>query len=357
MWVVIVALASCQDVAEQTAELETVAVESGYPSLHTVPPRPQLSYPVEQRRAIVDGLIADHENARYTSEVIRYRTGLSSLPPPAPRTLAAIPLDVGPQAGDAAAAAPAITSAPPGDETATEVVREEDSLRSFMQDMLDAAEPPGEAPTGPSREPEARAAPLEDHPEPSEPAPDADPTTASSDRLRGSTPPPAPVKPATASVTEMAGATAREGPRIEAAGTDRVAPEADASRPAPGTAQIDVANGLVAIEAGGVDDRSMALESIAFAPGEAIAFAPGSAALPPDAQARLVQILDAVNAQGARVKIVGEAEAPDLALDRARAIGLALVQSGLPADRLEMSLARGGTADRARLFLASPAAP
>ena len=47
-----------------------------------MPPRPQLSYTVEQHRAIVDGLVADRENARYTDQVIRYRSGQSSLPPP-----------------------------------------------------------------------------------------------------------------------------------------------------------------------------------------------------------------------------------------------------------------------------------
>ena len=133
---------------------------------------------------------------------------------------------------------------------------------------------------------------------------------------------------------------------VETAAADPgIAPAA----PAPGSAQIDVADGLVAIEVAPGEDPSPSLQSIAFAP--------GSAALPPDAAAHLAQFLGAANAQGARVKIVGEAEAPDLALDRARAVGLALVQGGLPADRLEMGLAQDGTGDRARLFLASPAAP
>ena len=131
MWVVIVALASCQDVAEETAEPETVAVESGYPSLHTVPPRPQLSYPVEQRRAIVDGLVADRENARYTSEVIRYRTGLSSMPPPDAEAVGGGPAGASRRTADPRRRrAP---SEPPGDETATEVVYEEDDLGSFLR--------------------------------------------------------------------------------------------------------------------------------------------------------------------------------------------------------------------------------
>ncbi len=73
-------LASCQDGAEEAGP--NGAVPAGYPSLHTVPSRPELSYTVEQRRAIVDGLIADRENARYSNQVVRYRTGLSGLPPP-----------------------------------------------------------------------------------------------------------------------------------------------------------------------------------------------------------------------------------------------------------------------------------
>ena len=57
---------------------------AGYPLLQSVPPRPQLSYTVQQQREIVEALIADRENARYTSQVVRHRSGLSSLPPPPP---------------------------------------------------------------------------------------------------------------------------------------------------------------------------------------------------------------------------------------------------------------------------------
>jgi hypothetical protein len=55
---------------------------AGYPPLQSVPPRPQLSYSVQQQRQIVEALIADRENARYTQQVVRHRSGLSSLPPP-----------------------------------------------------------------------------------------------------------------------------------------------------------------------------------------------------------------------------------------------------------------------------------
>ena len=49
MWVVLLVLASCQDGAEEAGP--NGAVPAGYPNLHTVPSRPELSYTVEQRRA------------------------------------------------------------------------------------------------------------------------------------------------------------------------------------------------------------------------------------------------------------------------------------------------------------------
>jgi outer membrane protein OmpA-like peptidoglycan-associated protein len=354
MWVVVMVLASCQDLAGETAKTGTVAEAGAYPSLHTVPPRPQLSYPVEQRRAIVDGLVADHENARYTSEVIRYRSGLSSIPPPERTTVAAVPLEVEPDPQAAPSATP--SERPVVDQT-PELLYEDDDLGSFLEDMRD-----GQVEEAPSGEPEARAAPSGVDPTPSagppdkavardgisppagsrivpatlaaappEPARAAPTTTAAHERARIS-PSPAPVKPAP------------EGPTLQAGGDGVVSiPQV---KPAPATAQIEVADGLVAIEVPPGDDRAMALASIAFGP--------GSAALPPDASARLERLLGEANAQGARVKIVGEADAPALALDRARAVGLALVRGGLPADRLEMTLAHDAAGDRARLFLAVP---
>jgi hypothetical protein len=61
--------------------------DAPYPRVATVPPRPQLSYSVEQERQIVDALINDRENARYTGQAIRYRSGLTDAPPEAPEGL------------------------------------------------------------------------------------------------------------------------------------------------------------------------------------------------------------------------------------------------------------------------------
>jgi hypothetical protein len=85
-----------------------------------------------------------------------------------------------------------------------------------------------------------------------------------------------------------------------------------------------------------------------------IPFRPESAILTPDAVVLLAQFLAETEMPAARIKIVGEAAAPGLALDRALAVGLALVQGGVSADRLELTLAHGGSGDQARLFLAAP---
>lgn len=115
------ALAGCQNATDEApvavqstpAETATAPAEAppstGYPPLQSVPPRPQLSYTVQQQRQIVAALVADRENARYTSQVVRYRSGLSSLPPPpAPPEKVAVALPVV-EANEPAVAAPSLT--------------------------------------------------------------------------------------------------------------------------------------------------------------------------------------------------------------------------------------------------------
>jgi hypothetical protein len=81
--------------SERAAVAEAPA-EPAYPPLQSVPPRPQLSYTVQQQRQIVEALIADRENARYTGQVVRHRSGLSSLPPPPTPPEPAAPIDLEP---------------------------------------------------------------------------------------------------------------------------------------------------------------------------------------------------------------------------------------------------------------------
>jgi len=92
----------------------------------------------------------------------------------------------------------------------------------------------------------------------------------------------------------------------------------------------------------------------ASTPAGRIVFAPDSAELPADAGAQLEQVLAQAKAQGAVIRILGEAGLPALALDRARAVGLALVSLGARASDVEMTLAPNASADQARLLLAGP---
>ena len=82
---------------------------------------------------------------------------------------------------------------------------------------------------------------------------------------------------------------------------------------------------------------------------KSIDFAPGSATLPPDVSVRLERFLAEVKAPDALIGVVGEADTPALALDRALAVGLALVQRGVPADRLDLTLAPDAAGDQVRL--------
>ena len=117
---------------------------------------------------------------------------------------------------------------------------------------------------------------------------------------------------------------------------DRVPP----FEPPADTAGIEVGDGLIAVSlvpsadgAGALIDRLRAR----------------SATLPPDASVRLERFLAEVKAPDALIGVVGEAETPALALDRALAVGLALVQRGVPADRLDLTLAPDAAGDQVRL--------
>jgi hypothetical protein len=264
--------------------------------------------------------------------------------------VAEAPPEAGPETGDNAGSSSAPpASAPPEIKPRNETIYEEDDFDSFMEDMLDdqaaldrnpRAEPTGgseETTTSPAGALVRPAGAPRGHA-----PPDPDIATTSSARSHPP-PPPAPTKPATTSIRT---AEVMTPSTVDAAG---IVPTGSASpiRPVPQGGQIAVVDGLVAIDLEPVDEPALAVGSIAFDP--------GSATLPAGARPVLKQWLGEANAQGAaRVKIVAEAAAPALALDRARAIGLALVQGGLSADRLELNHADGPGGDRARVFLASP---
>ncbi len=124
------------------APVATAPAEAGYPPLQSVPPRPQLSYTVQQQRQIVEALIADRENARYTGQVVRHRSGLSSLPPPPTPPEPAAPVDLEP-----AVAAPAPEPS----------LADQETLVDFLGALLfdaPAAAPGAEPAAEPASEPE-----------------------------------------------------------------------------------------------------------------------------------------------------------------------------------------------------------
>jgi hypothetical protein len=202
-WVVIaflvggLALPGCQEMGDDRATASSAPApvaeapaEAGYPPLQSVPPRPQLSYTVQQQRQIVEALIADRENARYTSQVVRHRSGLSSLPPPPTPPEPAPPITV----------EPAIAAPAPEPRLA-----EHDTLVDFLGALLfdePAGAPVAEPAPGRASEPEesGEAAPeaLPDLPDGDAPAPGS--TARTSDPPADETTRQAPVPPARSAV-------------------------------------------------------------------------------------------------------------------------------------------------------------
>jgi outer membrane protein OmpA-like peptidoglycan-associated protein len=216
---------------------------------------------------------------------------------------------------------------------------------------LPQAAPPAPAPVKPAQPAPAGSVPIDRAPEgdpairtavaemPAVPRAEAGDGSMHATTATGTAPAPAPAQP-TADTNETA--VALETTALAGRPIPQPLP-----KPVADAAGIEVAGGLVAVHAASGRGRAAALGSVPFEP--------QSAMLTSDAVARLTQFLADAEVPDARIEIVGEAPAPALALDRALAVGLALVQSGVPANRLELTLARGGSGDQARLFLAAPA--
>jgi hypothetical protein len=425
----LVALAGCQNVAEPAAtnEIGTVTAETSvpaYPSLYTVPPRPQLSYTVQQEHAIVDGLVADRANARYTDQAVRYRTGRSTLPPPpAPAVVATsepeAPAKPAPSSShDKGSSSKSGSSNNADDELYS--VSGGDTLGGFLDRMVrdtapqsapantegaksggsgwfnwlrelfgKADEPaqssgasqvagspavaPKSPPPGPGT-PTAAAKPID-----AGPPPEAEAALGVLVAETGPVSQPAPSgePPAT---PQPAMAPAPADPEQPAAGGDpggQTLIAAQSGEPVRSALGIAIGNGKVAIEGGtpGAQPAPLAStdahapaatltrtsisasdRSIAETSAGRVAFAPGSAELPAGVDSQLEQVLASAQSKGDLIRIVGEADAPALALDRARAVAIALVRLGARAGDIKMTLAPGASGDQARLLLAPPAA-
>jgi hypothetical protein len=413
--VAFVALTACQSVDDGADAPAAV----GYPSLSTVPPRPQLSYPVQQRRAIVEGLIADLENARYTSQVLRYRTGQSNLPPPPepPRIPAGVAeAIVGPDRpvpAEGVAAAPAapgavIDDAPPyfGDD-------DDASLSDFIRGMVrETAPPPAPGPPLPEAPPAPPAAepgapraylvppeaplrsgsdepavaptviaaargaevpvrqPDEDAPEPrAYVVPPEVPGTTGSDDASVAPRVMAAARPVDLPVPQpdMRNAEPAAGPPAAAMPIPQRRPEPPAALaalvpvPAPRPVPPEDAPAEVALVAppAPTDPADQAAASPDETPqgqiqARLIGFAPGSADLALAVEPELARVLADAERVGLVIDIIGEAKDPALALERARAVALALIKLGAGTERLRIGADPEPSGDRAWIILADP---
>jgi hypothetical protein len=381
--------------ADQVERTGAAAATSEYPSLHTVPPRPRLSYSVQQSRAIVDGLVADRENARYTDQVVRYRSGQSSLPPPpAPPAAVAAVVPEGPVEPPRTEAAPdepvdpGPTYEDDGDQAFGRQYDDDDTLSDFVDELArDTAEEPLGAP-GSAGSPDTTGSDPEgaggDGPgwfdwlgglfgqtevEAADPAgavaaaPAAGPEAlAPPNRPVDDDPPEVSIQAAWRKQAAPAFRPGAAGERVDQveAPSQPIASEPLPAQALPARSDSDEAG--VAIGKGGlaIDEGTVAVETDEPLPGEAlpsilVLFEPGSASLPPGVGSRLEQVLATAKAQGAAIRIEGEAGAPALALDRAHAVALGLMRLGARARDLEMALAPDATGDQARVVLTGPA--
>jgi hypothetical protein len=390
--VLVLAFFGCQNVDGQPdapASNVPAPADDGYPNLHSVPPRPQLSYTVRQQREIAGELLADRDNARYTEQVIRHRAGLSTLPPPPePPTIdhepavEAVIAEAPPDEPESAEPEPMGQQAPP--RTVTDIDRgnrDDGGLNDMIEEMVveteddEPATPPAETDLAPSEGPAAAPPPA------AAPSQEMEGETGPVNRLldwlgglvdgEDRAPVAASGSPDESDARPLAAATAP-------AATDPVEPQdaADARpiEPAAGDPSAELAQetaGLPRPEARpagapeSMPDAStitVAASGIAIAPAEpdgdpdpgVIAFARGSAALPQGAVPKLERFLTEAGAGDAPITVLGEGSPPALAIDRARAVGQALVRLGASAERLRIAMATDGAGDRARLMLAAP---
>jgi hypothetical protein len=277
-----------------------------YPDLARVPPRPNLSYTIEQRRAIKEGLVADRENARHRAAELAYATGQSKEPPPPRPAPAAEEAD----AGAPAAAAPAAPAEVPGDQAIA---------RAYVQENLNAA-----ADNGRLRKFMRRL-----------------------DRKI-----PDPFGPA--SITEAAGLAAPAAqPTAPAAGT----PGPGAQREGNAQAERRLGGhlgGILGLDGDGATPPS----PVRAAAGPVVArvpFADGSRSLAAGAEAGLAQAVEIARARKARLKVVPPATPPALGLDRGREVAQALLRAGAAAGEVELATGKGA-GDEVLVYLAMPRA-
>jgi outer membrane protein OmpA-like peptidoglycan-associated protein len=211
--------------AEQKARAsQPQASEAPFPKLSSVPERPPQASS-EERKKIVEGLVADRANARYSDDIIRRQTDSASRPPAAAR---AAPAAADPPKPSAEAAPPSANAAPgapsPGEPGA--------SPPSNAGEPAPPPPPPAAMPTSPPPRGESRSgrttAAL--------PEPAAPPEPASDGRAEASpspeSVPPSPPSDARARPSAAAVATAA-AMGAAASGEPAAAPPPPAAGPGP----------------------------------------------------------------------------------------------------------------------------
>ncbi len=279
-----------------------------YPNLGSVPAPPDTALSSVDRDKLVDSLVADRNNAKYSNDNLQAGRAAVTAPPPAPPGSAAARTANTPNPAPASAA-------PPGPlPTAT---------------AAPAPEPPAPRGAGPRRGTEA----------PPGESPLTSPTVRSSPQ--GEAAAPAPPPPQISSPNQVAMAPQR--------------PTAPKLRP-PG------AGGTPASAPGAAPGGSQAAVSYRAAD---IRFAPGSALLGDKSRDAVAEIVKLHHDSGGKIRIIGHGGAGganaavtglNLALDRAQAVAVALTDSGVPPEDVAVEAApvaaRGGAdVPRAEVYL------
>jgi outer membrane protein OmpA-like peptidoglycan-associated protein len=292
------ALAGCTVGPDTGPDPEVEAAD--YPALSTVPPRPRLSYSIEQRRQIVDALVSDRANARYDREVARYEAGLAQAPPVG-EAPAVIPEPVPPEGGVEAKPTVPPAPLPPGGGLIAELTVRQQVLTERNNGRLDSFLDILERQVDLDRR--AEAAGLGVPPDP-----------VQRDGLPGRSPPSAAAPAPTATPT----------PEQRAAGLDTF------------SSYLGGVPGVDGPPAAG-SPRAMGGEPFE------LTFAPGSRQPPADAEATLRAAASLARSERRRLVVEGHGSSPALGLDRARSVASWLMRLGAPPDMV--SLEGGGAGE------------
>lgn len=323
-------LVACGDFVENipprpAASEDPTIAETPYPSLATVPARPQLTYTLEQRREIAEGLVADRSNARYAGDTVRRELDRPVQPDTAP-PLPPLPAAATPPATDAEADADAdLALAYVEDALARD--SDDGSLGDFLERLerrppaIAAAEPPIEA------EAAVEPTPMENEPQSSPPAPatTSSDTPAAEAETEADAGGPRRVPPAPATEPVVAAVEPAENgasPALEATRLSDEPSTADAALPQPSSAALSAASPALPVE---------------------ILFEPDAVELGDGLEQEMRDLARELRADTSGIVVSGGGERAGLAMERARRVAALLVDAGVPPARIAIEM--GGERD------------